>query len=57
MGFLLGVALLLFGVSFTKDNATTTVSLKAYSLPKVNEKRGDNKLSVNHISVGISRTF
>ena len=57
MGFLLGVALLLFGVSFTNEKATTTVSIKAYTLPEVNKLRDVHPLRVNHLGVEISRTF
>ena len=57
MGFLLGLSLLLFGVSFTSKEATTTVKFKAYSLPTVNKGRGDNPLVINNVGVEISRTF
>ena len=57
MGFLLGIALLIVGASFTKDNARTTVTLKAYSLPQTNIKRGENPLAINNIGIEIGRSF
>ena len=57
MSFILGIALLLFGTSFTNPDASTTVLVKAHSLPSINERRGNEPLTINSIGVEISRTF
>ena len=57
MSFLIGIALLLVGVSYTKPNAQTVVTIKAHTLPSINVKRGHNPLTVNNFGIEISRIF